>query len=185
MCVASWAERTNVPENVIFWRLDHGWSPEDAVSKTKRRWAPSTKSPEEILKSTYRSMIYRCYNPNANNWDYYGGRGIKVCARWRGPKGFENFKKDMGYRPPGMSLDRIDSNKDYSPRNCRWSTKTMQAAGMRRARVLDFNGKRQTVNMWAKELGMSHRALSRRLRIMSVEEALTLPKYAQIAKLRK
>lgn len=69
-------------------------------------------------------MITRCTNPNAWNWKYYGGRGVGICPRWR--DSFANFLADMGERPDGMSIDRIDGDKGYEPGNCRWATQTQQ-----------------------------------------------------------
>ncbi len=73
-------------------------------------------------------MIRRCYSKQVDSYKYYGYRGIKVCDRWLGDKGLENFSKDMGVKPKGKSLDRIDNDKDYSPENCKWSTPHEQAA---------------------------------------------------------
>src|SRR5688572_8625559 len=76
--------------------------------------------------STWRAMVTRCENPNTERFARYGGRGIKVCERWRV---FDNFLADMGERPPNTTLDRFP-NKDghYEPGNCRWATAKQQAA---------------------------------------------------------
>lgn len=87
-----------------------------------------SQSPEY---KSYRSMLGRCLNPDAPNYDLYGGRGITVCARWRGKSGFENFACDLGPRPVGFSLDRINNDAGYEPGNCRWATAKEQRANQR------------------------------------------------------
>lgn len=79
-------------------------------------------------------MKYRCLNPFTHGYNYYGGRGIKVCKRWLNEKsGFENFVKDMGEKPsPELTLDRINNDGNYEPSNCRWATKSEQARNQRR-----------------------------------------------------
>ena len=79
------------------------------------------------LYQTYYQMIQRCYNENADSYPSYGGRDITVCDEWLDPEnGFQNFIKDMGDRPIGRTLDRINPDGSYTPTNCRWATQEQQ-----------------------------------------------------------
>ena len=91
----------------------------------------------------------------------YAGRGITVCDRW---KKFDNFLEDMGVAPDGMSLDRIDVNGNYEKSNCRWATQAEQMNNTRASVFIEFDGKRQTVATWAKELGMNYQTLRGRIK---------------------
>ncbi len=130
------------------------------------------------IYKTWCSMIERCYTDTHQAFQHYGGRGIEVCERWR--HGFDNFYADMGDRPEGLSLDRIDNNKGYTPDNCRWATSEEQMANTRMARLLEYKGEKLPVAAWARKLGVSRNRINTRLqRGMTVEEALTVPKLSQ------
>ena len=76
----------------------------------------------------WASMVQRCTNEKSSSWKHYGGRGIKVVKRWHS---FINFLKDMGEAPPGLELDRIDPDGNYTPKNCRWVTRKENALNKR------------------------------------------------------
>lgn len=80
---------------------------------------------------SWSGMQIRCYYPSNPSYTRYGGRGIKVCERWMGEHGFVNFLADMGEKPDGKSLDRIDNDGNYEPGNCKWSTGVEQQANRR------------------------------------------------------
>lgn len=103
---------------------------------------------------TYRSwqgMIMRCHNPQRKCFEYYGARGITVCEQWHD---FKNFLSDMGQRPEGLSLERINNDGNYEPNNCKWATRLEQTNNKRGNVVICRANRSMTVSQWADHLGM-------------------------------
>lgn len=126
---------------------------------------------------TYRSWLHmnqRCNNPNNTSWPSYGGRGIKICSEW---EDFVIFLQDMGERPDGMTLDRINNDGNYEPSNCRWATVSQQADNTSKTVYLTYEGQIKTVMQWAEEFGMKHSTLYSRVfqQGKTVDQALTIP----------
>ena len=119
---------------------------------------------------SWNSMLQRCINPNNSGYYMYGAVGVSVCEEWAV---FENFYTDMGPRPDGTSLDRIDSKGDYCKENCRWATPKEQANNTSRNRHLTCDGVRRTLSEWADVSGTDRKVISSRLRLgWSIEEAI-------------
>lgn len=116
------------------------------------------KAYRTVEYATWASIKSRCYNPNNQDYKNYGGRGIIVCDRWL--NSFENFFIDMGLRPSEkMSIDRIDSNKEYSLENCRWGTDELQARNKTNNHTLSYDGETMILEDWAKTLKVSNGAI--------------------------
>ena len=121
----------------------------------------------------WHAMVSRCHNKKAANFRNYGGRGISVCPEWHT---IDGFFACMGEAPEGMSLERIDNEKGYSPENCRWATMAEHATNKRTNVILTFRGKSQTISEWSRELGVGKTAIHNRLkRGLSASEALGTP----------
>ncbi len=133
-----------------------------------------------VERSTWSSILRRCYKKDNASYPKWGGRGIRVCKRWR--DSFDSFLQDMGRRPsPKHSIDRIDNDGDYKPSNCRWTTNKVQSNNRRNTIWLKYHGQTLSISMWADKLKLPRRLLyGRYLRGCSVKDILDRParKYA-------
>lgn len=105
----------------------------------------------------------RCNNPKVKAYQYYGGRGIRVCDEWN--ESFEAFYRDMGNKPTSKhSIDRIDANGDYCKDNCKWATIKEQANNKRHNVVLEYNGERANITQWCERYNQRYMAVYKALR---------------------
>lgn len=114
----------------------------------------------------WRNLISRCTKRGSDDFENYGGRGIKVCDRWL--SSFDNFLSDMGRKPKGrgISIDRIDNNGDYEPGNCRWATASTQQRNTRTyagARRITLDGETHTISEWGAIVGTKRNTITMRL----------------------
>lgn len=131
--------------------------------------------PKWTKTSTWQSwqmLRQRCTNPKKKQFKDYGGRGISCCERW---DTFTNFLEDMGEKPKGYQIDRIDVNGNYCKENCRWVSPKENANNRRNNRILVFKGESKTIAQWAVLKKMTVETLRARVRRgWSVDDALTL-----------
>lgn len=120
-------------------------------------------------------MRYRCSRPNHRQFKDYGGRGIRVCERWQ--SNFHAFVEDMGPRPEGLSLDRRDNTKGYSPENCRWATRKEQNSNRRNCIYVDCDGETVTLKEYCRRKSLPYRPVVKRIqdRNWTVADALSVP----------
>lgn len=151
---------------------------EMAVKKNYKNGSPnfkhgettqSTKSPEYV---SWSHMHDRCRNPKNKRFANYGGRGISVCGRWND---FILFLLDMGRRPSlRHTLDRRNNNGNYGPGNCQWATRKEQNNNQSHTRLITAFGQTLSISEWARQIGITRKALSNRLsQGMHIEDALT------------
>ena len=126
----------------------------------------------------WQSMKGRCNNPQNTYYQNYGGRGISVCDEWMGQNGFEHFYKwsiENGYSDE-LTIDRIDNDRNYCPDNCRWVDRFVQMNNQRGNRLIEHDGKVQSLAMWAREYGLKPRIVSSRLKYgWEFEDAIKIP----------
>lgn len=124
--------------------------------------------------NSWRNMRDRCRYPSNEHWDLYGGRGITVCERW--DTSFKNFLEDMGPKPKGQTIDRIDVNGNYEPGNCQWAAPKTQMRNMRNNRIINYLGRDMTLAEACELAGVPRTRVNARLRLgWPIERALTQP----------
>lgn len=122
---------------------------------------------------TWKGMRKRCRNPRCADFKNYGGRGIRVCARW---DSFDLFMADMGPCPVGLFIDRVDNDGNYEPNNCRWATRLEQNRNKRNIEKIPFNGAVVSRIEAESELGFTRGRIRDRLRKgWTLEEAISTP----------
>ncbi len=159
-----------------------------AVTGARSRTHGEGSIPRGISReyATWQRMKNRCFNPHDKRWERYGGRGLRVCVGWRDD--YPRFLADMGRRPRGLTIDRINNDGHYScgkcaecvangwPANCRWASASQQIRNSTKARPIAAFGKTLILDDWSKVTGLKRTTISERInRGWSVEEALSLP----------
>ena len=140
------------------------------------------------LNRAYRNMKARCYNPNVKSYSDYGAKGVTVCKEWLNSEmiktnhgtqslGWLSFKEwaiKNGYND-NLTIDRIDNNKGYSPENCRWVDRKVQANNRNFCRYITYKGKTQNLKQWCCELGLNYKTIHRRIKSLhwTIEKAFT------------
>lgn len=111
--------------------------------------------------NSYRAMMSRCYRTKDVSYRFYGGRGIKVCEEWHDISKFEEWVNKHPFFD-GATIDRVDTNGDYEPENCRWSTMFEQCKNRRNSIIIERNGERHNITEWAEIIGINRSTLNNR-----------------------
>lgn len=152
----------------------------ERASQAKFKHGSAKKGVQRVPEyKAWMGMKQRCSAVNNDDYPRYGGRGIKVCERWL--HSYESFIADMGPRPSGCSLDRINNDGDYEPTNCRWATAIQQASNKSSCVFLTARGQTKSLAKWAEDIGIQYHTLkSRILAGWSIDRALDQPLEIQV-----
>ena len=151
--LGEWCEQYKMPYDTVIQRIDKfDWPIYEALTEPPTGGAPRRtlegKTDKEYMYGAWLSMIGRCHNPTYARYKDYGERGIQVCEKWR--NSFDAFFEDVGLRPSILyTLDRIDVNGNYEPRNVRWATAKEQNRNRRSTKLYELNGESKTLAEWA------------------------------------
>lgn len=135
-----------------------------------------TKYTGDPIQTIWAGMKQRCYDPNQNRYNIYGGRGILIYQKWLDdPTKFYEWAYSNGYKE-GLSIERVDNDKGYIPSNCKFIPLSKQAENRRTNNYIELNGKTKTLSKWCRDLGMNRGTVRGRLRRgWTVEEAFYIP----------
>ena len=177
LTLKEFAALNDIPYKRLHYRLSTGMPVMDAITVSTAQLSSISNQTHGMsgtrTYAIWEGMINRATNPNSAAAHHYVGRGIGVCDTWRD---FSNFLADMGEVPPGLTLERVDNEKGYSPGNCKWATPKEQANNTRRNKNITAFGKTQSIEMWANELGIAAHILRWRLNNgHDIEKALLTP----------
>lgn len=124
------------------------------------------------IRSIFRSMKYRCYNPNSKDYRWYGAKGIKICDEWlNNPNLFEEWALNNGYTDT-LTIDRIEENKDYCPENCRWISRINNAKYKSTTSLIEVDGEIHTGKEWAYILNLSPNLINRYIKKYGLENTV-------------
>lgn len=150
-----------------------GQSKSCGCSRFEVKHGHAIKNDETSTYQTWLHMRQRCLNPCNDSYHNYGGRGISICSEW---ESFEQFLKDMGERPHGLTIDRIDNSKGYFKENCRWTDKKTQLRNKRNNRLVMWEGREVVLSELCERYAIGHQVVTSRLRLgWSIENALMRP----------
>lgn len=136
------------------------------------------------LYNTWCGMKARCLNEKTKAYANYGGRGITVCREWI--ESFDQFRRDMGDRPAGLTLERVDNSKGYEPGNCVWATRSEQSRNRRSTRILEANGEKRPMAEWSAITGLSIGTIWNRINLgWSDQAAISTPLVPQRDRMRR
>lgn len=172
--IFEWAKELGIARTTLVTRIEQ-WGIDKALTAGKPKIVEHHGMRYRSEYGVWSGMKQRCYNPNHDGYENYGGRGITICGDWL--NSFSKFYEDMGPRPSlDYEIDRIDNDGNYERGNCQWVLTERQRSNVRSNRRIEFLGELLTLAEWAKRFGLRHNTLSYRLdHGWSIESALTVP----------
>lgn len=178
--VSEWCREYKMEQSTVSRRIRSGWDPVQAITTPARRWhKPAPKTIGNIRRWVWESMVQRCYWKLHKSYHRYGGRGIEVWSEWR--YSWERFATDLiaeiGPRPAGHQIDRIDNDRGYEPGNLRWATPKKNGNNRSNNIRITHNGETLTASQWAERVdGLTTSAIGRRIALgWSAADAVTKP----------